>query len=200
MTDLFKDKAKEFDGNDVALGLSQGIGSTLLNHLPLNDTMHVMDFGAGTGLLTAQIVPRVHQVTAVDVSPAMLTQLLSKHGLKDKVEAVCQDITVTPLNRQFDVIVSAMAMHHIKDTDRMIKCLAEHLKTGGRVALADLDIEDGSFHPTAIEGVYHSGFDRKQFASLLEKHGFHDIHFTTAHTVKKEDKHYPVFLVVAVWQ
>lgn len=197
MTDLFKDKAKEFDGNDVAMGISKGIGSTLLNQLPLNDTMQVMDFGAGTGLITAQLVPHVKKVTAVDVSPAMLEQLLSKHHLNDKIETVCQDITATPLNRQFDAIVSAMAMHHIKDTDRMLQRLSEHLKPGGRVALADLDREDGSFHPANIEGVYHAGFDRKTFAGLLEKNGFRDIQFTTAHTVKKEDKLYPVFLVVA---
>jgi predicted TPR repeat methyltransferase len=197
MIDPFKDKAKDFDVNDVPRQLSAGIGSTLLRRVKLEKTMQVMDFGAGTGLITAQIVPLVQKVTAVDVSPAMLEQLLAKHDLKGKVETLCQDITRKPLGRKFDVIVSAMAMHHIQDTDRMVQSLAEHLKPGGQVALADLDSEPGTFHPTEMQGVFHSGFDRAALQSILAKHGFHDIRFTTAITVQKEGRQYPVFLVVA---
>jgi 2-polyprenyl-3-methyl-5-hydroxy-6-metoxy-1,4-benzoquinol methylase len=197
MTDPFKDKAKDFDADDVPRQLSAGIGSTLLRRVKLEKTMQVMDFGAGTGLITAQIVPHVQKVTAVDVSPAMLEQLLAKPELKGKVETLCQDIIANPLGRKFDVIVSAMAMHHIQDTDRMVQSLAEHLKPGGQVALADLDSEPGTFHPTEMQGVFHSGFDRAALQSILARHGFHDIRFTTAITVQKEGRQYPVFLVVA---
>ncbi len=197
MTDLFKDRAKDFDSNDVPRQLSVNIGATLLRTVKLEKTMQVMDFGAGTGLITAQIVPHVQQVTAVDISPSMLEQLLSKHHLKGKVETICQDITAKPLGRKFDLIVSAMAMHHIQDTDRMVQALAEHLKPGGQIALADLDSEDGTFHHAGIQGVFHAGFDRMSFQSLLTKYGFHAIQFTTAHTVQKEGREYPVFLVVA---
>ena len=197
MTDPFKDKAKDFDARDVPRQLSAGIGSTLLRRVKLEKAMQVMDFGAGTGLITSQIVPHVQKVTAVDVSPAMLEQLLAKPELKGKVETICQDIITNPLGRKFDVIVSAMAMHHIQDTDRMVQSLAEHLKPGGQVALADLDSEPGTFHPAEMGGVFHSGFDRAALQSILARHGFHDIRFTTAHTVQKEGRQYPVFLVVA---
>lgn len=197
MTDLFKDRAKDFDANDIPRQLSANIGATLLRSVKFEKAMHVMDFGAGTGLITAQIVPHVHKVTAVDISPAMLEQLLSKHHLKGKVETLCQDITKNSLDQKFDVIVSAMAMHHIQDTDRMVQTLAEHLKPGGQIALADLDREDGTFHHAGIQGVFHAGFDRAAFQAILAKHGFHDITFTTAHTVQKEGREYPVFLVVA---
>jgi len=33
---------------------------------------------------------------------------------------------------------------------------------------------------------------------MLDKHGFTGIQFVTAHTVRKDDKTYPVFLVTAV--
>ncbi|MCK5386570.1 MAG: class I SAM-dependent methyltransferase, partial [Gammaproteobacteria bacterium] len=68
---------------------------------------------------------------------------------------------------------------------------------GAKVALADLDSEDGSFHPADIEGVFHDGFDRENLKKMLEKNGFKDIQFITAHTVNKEVKSYPVFLVTA---
>jgi putative AdoMet-dependent methyltransferase len=79
----------------------------------------------------------------------------------------------------------------------MIERFAEHLKSGARVALADLDEEDGSFHPEDAQGVHHAGFNREAFMGKLEAHGFKDIRFVTAHTASKEEKGYPIFLALA---
>jgi len=197
MTDLFKDKAQDWDVNDRVKALSIGIGSAILSNVTLDESMQVMDFGAGTGLITAQVAPKVEKVTAVDVSLSMLEKLAAKFELKDKVDIKCQNILEQPMEKQFDLIVSAMAMHHVEDTDQLIETFAKHLKPGAKVALADLDKEDGSFHPEDIQGVYHSGFDRYDFRNKLEKHGFKDVRFVTAHTVSKEDKQYPIFLALA---
>jgi len=197
MTDLFQEKAQDWDVNDRVKNISMGIGAAILNNVDLNESMQVMDFGAGTGLVTAQVASKVGKVTAVDVSKAMLEKLAAKNELKGKVEIVCQNIIEKPIETKFDLIVSAMAMHHVEDTDKMIERFAEHLKPGARVALADLDKEDGSFHPEDVEGVYHSGFDRQAFMEKLEAHGFKDIRFVTAHTVSKEEKNYPIFLALA---
>ena len=124
----------------------------------------------------------------------------AKPELKDKVHIVCQDITRQALDKKFDVIISAMAMHHVEDTDNLIKSFASHLEPQGQVALADLDSEDGTFHPEDVEGVYHHGFDRDALKAILEQNGFTDVAFTTAHTVNKEGKDYPVFLVTATRQ
>jgi len=197
MPDLFKEKAKEWDVNEMVKKLSSAIGSCIIDNVSLNETMHVMDFGAGTGLITSQVAPRVNKITAVDVSEAMLEQLLAKQELEGKVEALCQDITTQPTGVEYDLIMSAMAMHHVEDTENMVQQFAAHLKSGAKVALADLDKEDGSFHPPEAQGVYHSGFEREKFAALLEKNGFKDINIVTAHTVDKEDKSYPIFLALA---
>lgn len=197
MADLFSDKAKDWDANEMVRQLSAGVGKCILDNVPLSEDMQVMDFGAGTGLITSQVAPKVGSITAVDVSASMLEQLLAKQPLKDKVETCCQDIIRQPLGRQFDLIVSAMALHHVQDTDALMKRFAEHLKPGARLALADLDKEDGSFHPADIQGVYHEGFARDALQGILEKHGFTDVQFTTAHVVQKEERQYPVFLVTA---
>ncbi|MDH5424619.1 MAG: class I SAM-dependent methyltransferase [Gammaproteobacteria bacterium] len=197
MTDLFKEKAKDWDANDMVKQLSSAIGGSILDNVELHEKMHVMDFGAGTGLITSQIAPYVNKITAVDVSQSMLEQLIAKDGLKDRVEILCQDITSQPVDTEYDLIMSAMAMHHVEDTDNLIKQFAANLKAGASVALADLDKEDGSFHPQGIEGVYHDGFERTELHALLEKYGFQDIRFVTAHTVNKAEKSYPVFLLLA---
>jgi SAM-dependent methyltransferase len=197
MTDLFKEKAKNWDANERRKQLSQGIGGAILNNVALHDQMHVMDFGAGTGLITAQVAPLVKKVTAVDVSESMLAKLMSKEELKGKVDILCQDITLHPMGVEHDLIMSAMAMHHVEDTHRMVQSFAQHLKPGGQLALADLDAEDGGFHSSPSEGVFHAGFERAAFAEILQQHGFKDIHFVTAYTAVRENGDYPIFLAMA---
>jgi 2-polyprenyl-3-methyl-5-hydroxy-6-metoxy-1,4-benzoquinol methylase len=197
MTELFNEKAKDWDANKMIKMLSSAIGSSILEHISLHDQMRVMDFGAGTGLISSQIAPLVKKIVAVDTSEAMLNKLSSKPELHGKVEIVCQDITDRPIDGKFDLIMSAMAMHHVKDIHRLIQRFAEHLNFGALIALADLDKEDGSFHPKDTEGVFHFGFKRNELQIILEKHGFWEIHFLTAHTVNKEEKGFPIFLVTA---
>lgn len=197
MSDYFNKRAQDWDADDMVSRLSSAIGSSILEHVPLHDQMDVMDFGAGTGLISSHVAPLVSKILAVDTSEEMLNQLVSKPEFHGKVEALQQNILDQPIDRKFDLIMSAMAVHHVEDTSSLIKSFAEHLEPGAMIALADLDKEDGSFHPQEAEGVFHSGFEREDFQSILEKHGFEDINFVTAHTVRKEEREYPVFLVIA---
>lgn len=197
MSDLFEEKARDWDTNEMIRALSSGIGAAILERIPLNEQMIAMDFGAGTGLITAHIAPYVSQVTAVDVSESMLEKLAAKPELQGKVEICCQDILQEPLESDFDLIVSAMAMHHVEDIDKLFQRFAGLLRPGARVALADLDKEDGTFHPEDVEGVFHHGFERTELESLMQKHGFTGIEFSTAHVVSKEEREYPIFLVTA---
>ena len=196
MSDLFQKKAADWDGQTIPQQLSQTIGPSIIEHLDLNSDMEVMDFGAGTGLLSSHIVPLVKSVAAVDISESMLKQLTSKEAFKSKVTAYCQNILDNPINKKFDLIISAMAMHHVKDTKLMLQRFAEHLKPGAPIALADLDTEDGSFHPPHTEGIFHLGFDRDTFSTLLHKAGFENIRFFTAHIVEQDGTDYPIFLVL----
>jgi 2-polyprenyl-3-methyl-5-hydroxy-6-metoxy-1,4-benzoquinol methylase len=197
MPDLFQAKATNWDASQMRQQLSSAIGSTIVQQVSLDTEMHVMDFGAGTGLLTAAIAPQVSHITAVDTSAAMLDKLMIKSELDGKVSVVCQDIIDQPLETKFDLIISAMAMHHVENTDRLIATFSTHLRPGGRIALADLDKEDGTFHPADTEGVFHHGFERGDLQRILEGRGFVDVQFETAHTVDKEDKRFPIFLVTA---
>lgn len=197
MADHFSEKAKEWDVNEMVVQLSQATSAAILDKIEFNDQMQVMDFGAGTGLITSRVFPHVKHILAVDVSQSMLDQLVAKPEFHGKVDAICQDITEQPLAQKFDLIMSAMAMHHVEDTALLLQRFAEHLEPGGQVALADLDQEDGTFHPEDVEGVYHAGFDQADLKAIMEKNGFENIKFSTAHTVVKEDKRYPIFLVTA---
>jgi 2-polyprenyl-3-methyl-5-hydroxy-6-metoxy-1,4-benzoquinol methylase len=118
--------------------------------------------------------------------------------LKGVVEPRCQDILVQPLGERFDAVVSAMALHHVQDTDRLLRSFRDHLEPGGQLALADLDSEDGTFHPADTAGVFHFGFDREELRHKLEAAGFEAVRFQTAVEVTREDgRAYSVFFVTA---
>lgn len=197
MKDLFEDKAQEWDTRPVPQQISEGVFSAIQGAVSLTPAQAVMDFGAGTGLVATKIAPLVGELIAVDVSPAMLEQLAQKPALQGKAEVVCQDILQQPLDKQVDLIVSAMAAHHVEDTAGLMRALFAHLRPGGQLALADLDAEDGTFHPPGVEGVYHDGFARDALAVLAAEAGFADAGFTTACEVEREGKRYPVFLLTA---
>lgn len=197
MSDLFRQQAAEWDSRPVPLQISEGVFAALSQAVSLTPNLTVMDFGAGTGLVTTKVAPRVKRMVAVDVSPAMLEQLAKKPELEGKADIVCQDITERPLAQRVDLAVSAMAMHHVKDTAALLRALFTHLEPGGRVALADLDTEPGTFHPAEVEGVFHHGFDRAQLGALAQAAGFVDVAFTTACEVTKEARRYPIFLLTA---
>jgi 2-polyprenyl-3-methyl-5-hydroxy-6-metoxy-1,4-benzoquinol methylase len=198
MTERFDKAAKEWDKSDKRTQLSNNIGRAILENVRLEPQMRIMDFGAGTGLLSEHVAPKVAKVSAVDISQGMLDELVNKSSLRGKVIAYCQNILHDPLEEDFDGIVSAMALHHVEDTDEILRVFYDHLKDGGFVALADLDKEDGTFHEHGNEGVFHFGFERRNLQMKLEKTGFSDVRFVTAHTfVKEGGRTYPVFLVTA---
>ena len=197
MADLFKEKSQDWDKMSIPQQLSKVIGPAIIEKIKPKDTMKVLDFGAGTGLLTSHIAPRVKKVAAVDISASMLDKLMQKSHLQDRVVCYCQDIIKEPLQESFDLIVSAMAVHHVKDTEALLKRFYEHLLPGGFIALADLDKEEGDFHPPSAEGVYHHGFERDLLAQKVDQAGFKSIEFSTVFEVKKEDKTYPIFLLTA---
>ncbi len=194
----FDNAAKEWDANDMRTQLSNNIAKKLIEEISLTSSMHIMDFGAGTGLLSSHMASKVAKIAAVDISAGMLNELTQKEYLKDIVTPYCQNILHNRLEDDFDGIISAMALHHIEDTNEILTVFYEHLKEGGFLALADLDTEDGSFHSMGNEGIFHFGFEREALQKHLEAVGFTQVNFTTAYTIHKENaKSYPVFLVTA---
>ena len=196
-TDHFAAKAQEWDAMPLPQAISASVGRVLGEYVAFKPTMNVMDFGAGTGLVASHLAPKVAQIWAVDVSEAMLEKLAAKPELQGKVQIVCQDILVEPLDRTFDLIVSAMALHHVHDTAALLARFVANLVPGGQIALADLDREDGTFHAAGAEGVHHHGFERTELAGLLADAGFVDVQFHTAAEVNRDDRRYPIFLVTA---
>ena len=200
--DLFAHKAQGYEANSQRVATVQGIGRSLLSAIELHGDMHLMDFGSGTGLLLEQLAPRVGKVTAVDVSAAMNLELEAKrHRLPCELEILPLDLTGEPLHTcldgvRFDGIVSSLTLHHVADIPALLVRFYALLPPGGFIALADLDAEDGRFHPD-MSGVYHAGFAREQIRALAEQAGFSQVEICTASVAQKPWGEYPIFLLTA---
>jgi trans-aconitate 2-methyltransferase len=113
-------------------------GRRLLSTVDLAGDEHVLDAGCGTGRDTALLLrrlPRGH-VTAVDVSPAMLTQLRERlAGAEDRLTVVEADLQdPVPVHRPVDAVVSVAALHWVPDHARVFSAFAAAMAPGARLA------------------------------------------------------------------
>lgn len=197
MNERFNQAAQEWDKGDMRQNIAHAVFQTISSRISLLNNMSIMDFGAGTGLLSFKIAPMVKEVVGVDLSEKMLEQLEGKNSDALRVEAIHHDICGVPLEKKFNGIVSSMAMHHVEDTVELFKAFHAHLKRDGFIAIADLEAEDGSFHTHGNDGVFHFGFEREPLRQTIENAGFEHVRFHHAYTVEKENGEYSIFLVTA---
>jgi ubiquinone/menaquinone biosynthesis C-methylase UbiE len=121
----------------------QEIRDHVLELARLEPADHVLDIGAGTGLLAVAAAPRVTCVTALDVSPAMCRCLAAKLGGFGITNVDVREGSATALpcaDGTVDVVVSNYCLHHLR-TDEKRSALAEMarvLRPGGRVVVGDM--------------------------------------------------------------
>jgi len=194
----FDEKASAWDDEPHRIRLSQTLFSSIEQAVPLRADATAMDYGCGTGLLTFPLAAQVGRVTAVDTSAGMLEVLNRKaQAGVDNIESLQTDFSTDPLPPgPYDLILSAMALHHVADTESLLRSFFRLLGSEGWLVIADLDSEDGSFHGYP-DGIPHLGFDRNALTTQLADSGFKEIQFTTATRIEKNDREYPIFLVTA---
>ncbi|SFV59490.1 methyltransferase, putative [hydrothermal vent metagenome] len=196
--DHFAHKSKSWDMNSKRVQNAKGIADLIVKNIELSPSMEIMDFGAGTGLLSYFVAPYVGKITAVDNSPSMLLEFTKKcDEFACRTEVMEKDLSVDTLERKFDGIISSMTIHHVKDQKALFSKLYDMLNEGGFIAIADLDSEDGSFHSDNT-GVFHHGFDRKELENIAKEAGFKDVRFDLANTISKPHRDFTVFLMTAV--
>jgi len=162
--------------------MANNIANTILDAISLNSHMNVLDFGCGTGLLTLRLQPLVASITAVDSSAGMLKILDKKIGDQNIANVTTRHLDIEKgdvLDGPYDLIVSSMTLHHIKETKLLIEQFYEIAAPHGYLCIADLDPDNGLFHGNN-EGVFHFGFDRDEMRRSLKKIGLTNIEFRTA--------------------
>jgi len=194
----FDKVAEDWDKSDFRLNLAKNITDKILDCIEFSGGDVVMDFGCGTGLVGLNVAPFVKKVIGADLSSKMLETFKSKAqtGNLANVESMHLEIDSDFSHLELDVIVSAMAMHHIENPLKQFGKFAASIKSGGILAIADLAKEDGKFHENN-DGVYHFGFSEDELNSFFMDNGFEKPTIVVAHTVKKPHGDYDILLSYA---
>jgi ubiquinone/menaquinone biosynthesis C-methylase UbiE len=200
----FDSSAKEWDLEPERVKTANAVADAIIQSLQLNKDMIAMDYGAGTGLVTLKINSYVKKITAVDSSKGMLKVLeekIKKLNIRN-VDTLYWDIKRKEFEKsKYDLIVSSMTLHHIKNTKKAIDYFFNALKDGGQIGIADLEKEQGDFHFDNT-GVEHFGFDREKLKTIFDEVGFKNININivyirTKETKNGEIKNFPIFLLTA---
>lgn len=198
----FDARARDWDADPAKVERAQAVAAAIRDAVPLRPGMHALEYGCGTGLLSFALREELARITLADSSEGMLAVLREKiaHSGADNMQVVRLDLTTDPLPAErFDLIYTLMTLHHIPDTEQILRRFRALLAPGGVLAVADLDAEDGSFHGEGFTG--HNGFDRDALAAQLRAVGLEEPRCETAYEIVKEvegrARRYPVFLAVA---
>ena len=195
----FDERAKDWDTPD-RIQRADEVAAAIASAVPLDGSMRAIEIGAGTGLLGLHFADRLGSLVLTDPSAGMLEvadEKVSVGGIRN-VTTERFDLTADPPPAgRFDLVLSLLVLHHIEDTGAALRAAHALLAPSGRLAMADLDTEDGSFHSAEAEGIHHLGFDRGRLANLAGEVGFIDVGFSTATTIEEDGRAYPLFLLTA---
>ncbi|HJW23202.1 MAG TPA: class I SAM-dependent methyltransferase [Candidatus Limnocylindrales bacterium] len=200
----FDDRAVGWDTPE-RVERAEAVADAFVAAVPIARGSRVIELGAGTGLLGLAIRRRVGpgrlaELLLTDTSTGMLEVAETKirEGSLAGVRTARFDVAIDPPpdGAPFDIAVSLLLLHHVEDTRGALAGVARLLRPGGRMALSDLDTEDGTFHTAEAEGIHHLGFDRDVLRSLAEGAGFEDVRLSTAGEMEREGRRYPLFLLV----
>lgn len=200
----FNQEAGRWDDNPRRVVLATAVVEAIRRHVDLDETMHVLDFGCGTGLISLGLSPLVGSVTGVDSSAGMIEVLREKIAAARLSNVAARLIDFEhreAMGGPYDLVCSSMTLHHVPDIFPLLERLHGLLRPGGVIAVADLDPDGGHFHGDNT-GVFHSGFVREDLAGHFRRAGFKNVGCVTAHAFEKADaqgvtRAFSVFLMTA---
>lgn len=192
----FNQAANTWDTPEKA-ELSVHYAREISNYLK-DQPLHVLEVGCGTGLLGAQFIKGQNNLLGIDTSKGMLDVFNDKFKNNPQVKSRLINLENENLSeKNFHLIVSSMAFHHLVHPEEVLKKLKDLLASEGIIAIIDLDQEDGSFHPDPKNmGVHHFGFSQKRLESWEQSAGLKMLAWKIVHTIHKNEKDYPLFLAI----
>ena len=199
----FDSAAASWDEKPQRVQLAGDIAGAVEAAVPIAAGMDVLDVGCGTGLLSLRWAPRVRSLTGADGSQGMLDVFAAKAARAGfpnvRTQLFDADGDGAPDGR-YDLVVSSMALHHIRSVDPLLATLHRVLVPGGHLCIADLDPDDGEFHLDP-QGIFHNGFERDALRDAFTAAGFAGVRVCSAAHVEKPTargtlRRFSIFLAV----
>lgn len=195
--------AAGWDGNSMHWERSQAIANDIKTILPVAKNWRVLEYGAGTGILSFMLKDDVKEIVMMDCSEEMVKVMQQKvtdsnatNLLPTLFDMEKEDFS----GEKVDLIATQMVLHHVIKIGPLLEKFYALLNTGGYIAIADLYTEDGSFHGKGFDG--HNGFDPQEMGEMLVAAGFKNPQYKPCFVMNKpvesgEIKAFSVFFLTA---
>jgi ubiquinone/menaquinone biosynthesis C-methylase UbiE len=155
----------------------------LVDAAELRDTDRVLDLGCGAGHTALAVAPHVAYVTAVDLTPDMVTaatSLAESRGIANIRFEVADSARLPFADASFDVVTSRVAAHHFADVRAALSEVVRVLRPGGRCIIVDtISLEDAALDTfwNCVEILRDASHVRNwrisEWLSMLTDAGFH---------------------------
>lgn len=138
MESIYSATARHYDGIYANRGLDD---VPFYLELAARCSGPILELAAGTGRVTIPLARAGHQVTALDINPAMLDQLKAKleqepAEVRERITLVVADMTDFSLEQRFGLILTPFrGFQHLLESTAQRACLrsaAAHLQDNGR--------------------------------------------------------------------
>ncbi|MBI5420963.1 MAG: class I SAM-dependent methyltransferase [Parcubacteria group bacterium] len=106
----------------------------------IKDGAEILDVGVGTGINIERVLNdniAFAHYEGIDVNPEMLIEARHKFGDVNNMTLRLADVTQMEITQQYDVIISTLALSHLKEPDKAIQKLLTALKPGGKILYLD---------------------------------------------------------------
>ena len=134
MSESWDQYAEGWDTNADVIVYSEKAYKTLVEIVSLAG-LNILDFGCGTGLLTARMAPTANRIVALDSSPKMISVLQNKQLPNVdtlSVELSAETIKTNDLlHSKFDLIVASSVCAFLPDYGSTLQLLKTLLKPNG---------------------------------------------------------------------
>lgn len=143
--------SNEYDRTLGRISFHRGLLDLVVRNAGVKDGDRVLDIGCGTGLLSLKLLQRRECfVTGIDYSREMAAIFEGKIralGLQQKASVLIMDADGLRFAKSsFDVVVSSVALHHLKDKVPVLKAVARILKPGGTFVIGEIDMDTTGSH------------------------------------------------------
>ena len=165
-------------------------GEDVVNLLNVKPGESILDLGCGTGHLTNLIAESGADVQGIDSSAEMIKQALIKYPA---IKFDVMDATNFIFEKKFDAVFSNAVLHWIPEKGKVVKCVYNCLKQGGRFVAEFGGKDNVKCIAASIRKILEAnGFSKNteyidwffpslgEYSSILEKYGFrvtYAVHF-----------------------
>ena len=176
-----------------------------IGHLRPSRNDHILEIGAGHGIMTKKLLSYGSRVTAVDISDSAISNLneiyrdqIASKQLTTSVSDV--DAVLADNVNSYTAIAGSGILHHLPDLDKLFENMYNALCPGGRVLFAPepnasglyglawrflaaptYRLMNGNFDWEVEKGTLNIAF--KPLSEKMRLCGFHNIHFLPYQTI-----------------